>query len=162
MNTSIIKEYVNMIAVALLIILFSFTGLNKILNHHEFTAAMYKQPLPNWLIACLNVALPYIELSLALALLARKTRTRAIFTSTVLMVLFTAYITLGLVHAFKHVPCSCGGPIKNMSWVQHLLFNFLVISICILSMWTNTGHNKKKLRKNRAMLNPVKFTLNLN
>ena len=68
---------------------------------------------------------------IALALVFEKTRTAALYASLVLMLAFTVYAVLILLHFFTYVPCSCGGVIKRLTWKQHLVFNLFFDGLAV-------------------------------
>jgi hypothetical protein len=44
------------------------------------------------------------------------------------MSMFSAYI-IAITQFSDYIPCSCGGILQKMSWNQHLVFNFLFVSL---------------------------------
>ena len=123
----------NIIAVssALLILLLLYVALSKLLTFHQFTGAMYNQPLPHWLAGMLLWLLPLSEIGTALLLYLPATRLPGFYAATLLIFLFTGYVALILANSFGRIPCSCGGILKSMGWETHLFFNlfFLILSI---------------------------------
>lgn len=117
----------------LLILLFAYTAASKMLTYPLFVVQIGLSPiLPNftqkiaWLV-------PLIELMVALMLVIPGTRVAGLYSSWVLMLTFTLYVTLILTIA-SHIPCSCGGVLEAMSWQQHLIFNlgFLTANTLVL------------------------------
>jgi hypothetical protein len=53
--------------------------------------------------------------------------------ASALMVSFTIYIIATLTFS-KHIPCSCGGIIAQLSWKQHILFNTVFIILGFLGI----------------------------
>ncbi|WP_374949829.1 MauE/DoxX family redox-associated membrane protein [Mucilaginibacter sp.] len=118
----------------LLILLFIYTAMSKILNFNQFKGQMYNQTLSHGLATLLIWTLPGIEILTGLLLLFEKTKPYGFYISILLMTVFTGYIILVLLNYFGRVPCSCGGVIKAMGWKLHLLFNlfFLLLSTCAI------------------------------
>ena len=116
---------------ALLILLFLYVAISKLLTFHQFTGAMYNQPLPHWFTSMLLWLLPLSEITTVLLLYIPRTRLLGFYSSTLLMLLFTGYVALILANKFDYIPCSCGGILKSMGWGTHLFFNlfFLILSI---------------------------------
>jgi putative oxidoreductase len=113
----------------LLIILFFYTGLSKLVDYQTFTFDVINAPYVNALSPIIGIAVPIIELMVALFLVFPKTRRFGLYGAFCLMVTFTLYV--GFILSFaKHKPCTCGGVLRDMSWKQHLWFNifFTVIS----------------------------------
>jgi hypothetical protein len=57
-----------------------------------------------------------------------------LYASLVLMLAFTIYTAAVLLHAFKYVPCSCGGVIRKLTWPQHLVFNLFFVGISVAAI----------------------------
>jgi putative oxidoreductase len=129
---------------SLLILLFLYTGLAKALNFEGFKLDMYNQVFPRSMASFLIYTLPYFEIVIAASLLFEKTRNFGLYSSVILMILFTAYTSVVLLHFFKRIPCSCGGVIRALSWPQHLIFNLFFMGVSI----TGIILQKRKFRKN--------------
>src|ERR1700712_1527025 len=104
---------------ALLILLFMYASFSKYADFQGFKQAMFRQPFPRWLSGTLIYLLPPLEIAIALSLILEGSRLWALRASLLLMSVFTLYILLILLHAFGHIPCSCGGLISTLSWNQH-------------------------------------------
>jgi putative oxidoreductase len=128
----------------LLMILFSYTVFAKLIDIKLFAIEMHNQPLPWWFTSLLVYLLPAIEILIAIGLFFENHRFAALVLSLVLMLLFTAYTTLILIHMFPRVPCSCGGVIKNLTWKQHLVFNLFFNGIIIWALILNEDVRKHK------------------
>src|SRR5882724_1761836 len=100
------KEIIITLLAASLIMLFIYTSFSKIFNYRDFKESMAVQPLPVWIISILLKTLPAIEIITSLLLIFPKTRLFGFWTSLILMISFTTYITLGLLNFFKRIPCS--------------------------------------------------------
>jgi putative oxidoreductase len=109
--------------VALLVALFVYTSLGKILDPDTFRGQMYNQPLPPSIAGLLVWAVPSVEMSAVVLLSIRAFRTYGLLLSSLLLLAFTIYVGLVYFNSFDRVPCSCGGVFKNMSWGSHLDFN---------------------------------------
>ena len=117
------KTFIADLISALLILLFLYTGLSKLINHLNFVVAMNKSDLLRNYTTTLSWVVPIIEIMAAIMLSFSKTRLAGLYCSTVLMALFTGYVGLILVNS-KNLPCTCGGVLQQMSWHTHLWFNF--------------------------------------
>lgn len=122
------------IIAALLILLFGYTGLSKLLRLKVFSKDMYNQPFPVWLSETIIYTLPPLECIIAVLLFFDITRKLALWASAVLMGTFMLYTTLVLAHTFSRTPCGCGGVIRNLSWPQHLVFNVVFTSLTITAL----------------------------
>jgi hypothetical protein len=95
---------------------------------------MNNQPFPNWMTPFLVWSIPFIEVLIAVGLIFEKTRVQSLYASLFLMLAFTIYTVVILLHAFKYIPCSCGGVIRKLTWPQHLFFNLFFVGISLLGI----------------------------
>lgn len=132
----------------LLVFLFVYTASSKLMDMDSFLSALRNQPLPRFSIPVLVWLVPISELIIALFLLFDATRWWGLLGSFVLMLFFTIYIALVLLHVFQKVPCSCGGVIRQLSWRQHLVFNifFLIVAYTGIKLF---------MHEHREYRNPV-------
>lgn len=119
----------------LLILLFVYTAASKLLDFKHFKIQMYIQTIPHKVSTALIWTLPSIEIIVALLLLFDKTRLFGLYLSSILLILFTGYITLVLLGYFGRMPCSCGGVITSLGWKNHLLFNLFFLLLSILGIY---------------------------
>ena len=120
---------------SLFIFLFVYATFSKIFEFHLFKAELYKSPLIKSKAPIIAFSLPTIELVLAGLLFIKPTQKIGFYMATGLMFLFSIYILYMLLFV-PHLPCSCGGVLKQLSWSQHLIFNtmftFLGIAAILL------------------------------
>ncbi|MCD8739069.1 hypothetical protein LT679_00520 [Mucilaginibacter roseus] len=112
---------------ALLILLYVYTAASKLLSFNDFQMQMRQQVFPAWFKEVLIWILPLAELFVAVLLLIPSTRQTGLGLSAVLLLAFTLYIGLALVHVFDRVPCSCGGVFRRMGWKLHFWFNLFFL-----------------------------------
>ncbi len=131
---------------SLLVLLFLYTGLVKFRDLQQFAGEMRNQVFPKMMVPYIVWILPSMEIGIALLLLFDRTRFAGLLYSFVLMLLFTAYTALVLLHVFKRVPCSCGGVIRSLSWGQHLAFNlfFLAVSVMAIKLFMHEDRGNRK------------------
>lgn len=115
----------------LLILMFSYAAISKLITFSLFRIQLFMQPLPKWSIKFLAYAVPLSEIITVISLLFKKTKIIGLYGSFVLMLAFTVYTALAVFGFFGVTPCSCGGIISKMTWPEHMIFNliFLIISI---------------------------------
>lgn len=118
----------------LLIVLFTYAAASKLITPAEFRAELYRQPFPHDLADLLLYGLPAAELMTVLLLCLERTRAAGFMLSLGLLVTFTVYISLGLLHFWPHVPCSCGGILGRMGWGPHLVFNLFFTGLTIAAL----------------------------
>ena len=120
------------IGLALLILLWCYTGLSKIIQHQHFTFQMSLSP-SNFVAAnheVLGWIVPISELLLVLMLISTSFRIWGLFGSMILLVIFEIYIVSMLFS--QHLPCACGGVIGALSWKGHVVFNAVFVLIATL------------------------------
>lgn len=130
MKRKIIIEIIS----SLLILLFLYASVSKWLAFKLFIGEMNNQPFPNWMTPFLVWSIPFIEVLIAVGLIFEKTRVQSFYASLTLMLAFTIYTVDILLHAFKYIPCSCGGVIRKLTWPQHLFFNLFFVGISLLGI----------------------------
>lgn len=118
---------------ALLLILFVYTGMNKLMDHEQFRMQLEKSPFVEQMATFITYTLPAGEILLALTLIIKKTRLLGLFLSFFLMALFTGYIWMMLNYAYD-LPCSCGGILASMSWHTHLIFNAIFTMLAAIGI----------------------------
>lgn len=136
------KERIQAITSAILVLLFSYTAFSKWLDMRLYTYEMHNQPLPRFFTDVLIWGLPPLELTIVLLLLFASTRWLGFVVALGLMGAFTMYSILILTGAFHRVPCSCGGVIRLLSWREHLVLN---IGMVVVSLWGLWAMRKKQL-----------------
>ena len=132
----------------LLVLLFVYTALGKMLDMERFTGELRNQPFPKSWAAWIVWLLPITELLIAALLFFDRTRLIGLTGSFLLMSLFTGYTALVLSGVFHKVPCSCGGVIRQLSWPQHLVFNLFFVLISLIGI-------KLFMHEHRECRNPV-------
>ncbi|RZK60208.1 MAG: hypothetical protein EOO91_02170 [Pedobacter sp.] len=120
--------------IALLVLLWTYSSLSKLMDFKLFKSQLEGQSLGAFT-ASLAWAVPMCESIVCLLLLSKATRTMGLWLSIILLISFTAYISLTLMDYFEKRPCSCGGVLSGMSWNTHLLFNLFFIAVNGLALW---------------------------
>lgn len=113
------------------ILLFFYTGLDKLLHREFFRVQLLSHHLLRHYAEWISWVLPLVELSISVLLVVPATRKAALRTGLILMIMFTAYL-LYLTTTQKHLPCSCSGVISALSWTAHLWFNLGYIILIVL------------------------------
>lgn len=121
------------------ILLFSYTAVSKLSDYKTFVFQMQLAPLPliKTVAPFIGRILPWVEIVLALMLSVERTRKLAAKIALILMILFEIYISWMQIVSIQtgiKLPCTCGGIISSLGWVQHLFFNALVILLLALSI----------------------------
>lgn len=129
------------IIASLLIILFIYTGLNKMMDYSSFKFTLGRSPFIQHINGLIAAVLPTAELLIALALVIKRTRLIGLYASYFLMVLFTGYIWIMLQYAYD-LPCSCGGVLAQLSWNDHLLFNSTFTLLALIGVLLQSRINR--------------------
>lgn len=109
----------------LLVILFAYTALSKILEADTFRKQMLNQPLPDTFKQNLVWLVPLSETTASIFLIIKPLRLYGFVLAFLLMLAFTLYVSLILAKAFAYIPCSCGGILNTLSWEAHLILNIV-------------------------------------
>lgn len=125
------------ISIALLILLYSYTALSKVLDQYRFVFQMKLSPfsLVKNFAAIWGWIIPLLEIAIVLMLCFERTQRQALYLSIVLFLIFEIYI-VGMLMTGLKLPCACGGVIAFMSWKMHVLFNaiFMIINITAIRL----------------------------
>lgn len=130
------KKLLIEIIASLLIVLFLYTGLNKLIEHTTFRYQLSISPwslLASWS-GIVSWALPIGEVLLAVMLLITAFRKTAFIASAILFAGFLVYLGILLSSGTK-LPCTCGGIISSMSWNAHVWFDAACLLLCMAGIW---------------------------
>jgi len=135
---------------AILMVVFLYTGLSKLLDFNAFVLSMRFQHLPGWITTPLIYTLPAIEIAIAAILIPDKTRVTGLYAYLVLMTGFTLYAAAVLLHLFPNAPCACGGVLKGLGWGPHFLLNLLLLILATVALRCKIFH-----ARNQVIAGPV-------
>jgi hypothetical protein len=121
------------VVAALLVILFIYTGMNKLIDYNNFAFQLRRSPYMQHLVKFIAIPLPVGELMIVALLIFKRTRLLGFYTSFFLMSLFTGYVWL-MLHKSPYLPCSCGGILQAMSWNTHLIFNTVFTGLSLFGV----------------------------
>jgi putative oxidoreductase len=130
MKRNLIVEIISV----LMILLFVYTGVSKIIDYTGFVWKLSRSPLVSAFPVFVSIALPTAEFITSSLLLTVRFKKRGLYASFMLMSLFTLYVAYMLLFS-KHLPCSCGGIIQMMTWRQHLIFNICFTALGLLAIY---------------------------
>lgn len=132
---------------SLIILLFLYAGLSKLLNMKLTMHDMHNQPFPNWLGSFLAWTVPITEILISASLLFDKWRLSGLYASFILTTLFTLYAAAILLHFFSWVPCGCGGIIRKLTWQQHfaLTTGYAIISFVGIRLVKKEDKKQKEI-----------------
>src|SRR6476660_2021273 len=107
---------------ALLIFLFVYTAISKIITHNSFEAVLHESSLLKEFSNILSWLIPGTEILISILLFFPRFRNIGLLFSALLLTAFTGYIGYMILFTPK-LPCSCGGVLKNLDWKMHIIFN---------------------------------------
>lgn len=147
LDTARITEWTVDITAYLFILLYLYTAYEKIKNHQQFETTLSQSELIGAYARFISWAVPVIEIGISAVLIMpwEKTRKASLWAATILMALFTLYLSYMLLFIpAENRTCNCGGVVSSMSWPVHLLFNafYLLIGIDALRTQNMTRINK--------------------
>lgn len=120
-----------------LIFLFVYTAINKLLDFRTFKTTLTRSPLVGNRADLLSWSLPVMELATACLLVFPRTHLTGLRLSLALMSLFTIYVAYMILFV-PHLPCSCGGIISQLSWMQHLIVNIFFTLLALTGIILRT------------------------
>jgi len=127
----------------LFMILFLYTGVNKLINYTVFKEQIATSPLLAPIAPYIAGGLPWVEFLLVIILFVPSWRLKGLYASLGIMVLFTGYIVAILMFN-EHIPCSCGGILEELSWKQHIVFNSTFIALALTGIAMLSRLKKEK------------------
>lgn len=139
---------------SLLILLFVYTAISKLLDYTSFRQVLSTSPLIGDKAAVTSLALPITEGLVSVLLFIPRTRLWGLYGSLALMTAFTLYLAY-MIYFTPKLPCSCGGVLKQMTWNQHLIFNVFFLLLSIAGIVLQRRHIRKEGKKE---LPPIVFT----
>jgi len=128
-----------------LILLWIYTGLDKLIRFKDSRKAFHNQTFPAELAQVLSFAVPAVELLFALLLLFSITRWWGFLGSLLLLTVFTTYVGLIWVGAFPRVPCSCAGILESLGWAEHFGLNLICIGIAAIGLKLEGGERRLEI-----------------
>jgi hypothetical protein len=129
----IMKKWISDIICGLLILLFAYAAISKLIDRQHFLAVLAQMLLIKSVAGFISFALPVTELVVCVLLFMPDTRLLGLYASFGLMLVFTLYIGFMILFA-PHLPCSCGGFLQKLNWSQHLIFNLVFIALSAIAI----------------------------
>lgn len=124
--------------------IYMYTGWAKFMNMAAFIKGNSKIPYLGQYAKLIGYGIPSLEIVLAILLVIPVywIKWTALWASTVLMILFTVYLSL-MVKFVEHKLCHCGGVIESMGWKTHIVFNLIWLIAGIFALVkTKVKHSK--------------------
>src|SRR5690606_31711863 len=138
---SLKKEIIIKIICYLYVLLFVYAATSKLIDFETFKNQLGQSPLLSAYADIIVWAIPSSEIVIAFFLCFKKSRVIGLYSFYFLMIMFTAYIII-ILNFTSYTPCSCGGVLEKLGWIEHLYFNLAFIILSALSI-LHLSSNKK-------------------
>jgi uncharacterized membrane protein YphA (DoxX/SURF4 family) len=132
------------ILTALLICLFVYAAISKLTEYSMFVAQLKLHPLFKYFAGLLAWIIPAAELITTGLLVFPLTRRTGLYTSAALLSSFTVYLIV-MISTNSHLPCTCGGLIKSLTWRQHIVFNLVFLGLAVTGIILDKRKDKTAL-----------------
>ncbi|RKE52792.1 hypothetical protein DFQ12_3038 [Sphingobacterium detergens] len=121
---------------AVMILFWIYVGIDKIWQLGAFRIALEQQPVISYMGSILFWLLPLVEIGVGILLAMPVAGLRAWGwrSSTLLIIVFTIYIGLGVLNVYAQKPCMCTSFLSGISWTAHLLINILILGLSIIGL----------------------------
>jgi len=127
------------IASFLLIAMFTSFFLEQLYHFEQFQSKMQRQVFSPTLSNVLSYVIPLLLVIATTCLIIPKKRHVGLFSASVLMALFTGYVSAVLLGLFEFRPCACISIIKDISWQGQLYFNIAFLFIAFSALLLNSA-----------------------
>ena len=127
----------------LLILLFMYAAVSKLLDYQHFHIQLSKSPLITPYASFAAIAIPLVEIITSILLAQSRTVKIGLYASLFLLTLFTTYL-IAMLNFSSYIPCSCGGILQGLSWETHIVFNltFIVLNLLVLILGNSGKHTE--------------------
>ena len=115
-------------------LLFIYAATSKVMDFENFQVQLGQSPMLSAFAKYISYGVIVSEISIAFLLISAKYRRVGLILSYGLMVMFTSYIYIILNYS-TFIPCSCGGLLEDLSWNQHIIFNFFFILLTGIGLY---------------------------
>ncbi|HEY5463213.1 MAG TPA: MauE/DoxX family redox-associated membrane protein [Hanamia sp.] len=128
------KKKIPDIICGLLILLFLYAAISKLLAFGQFRFVLSRAPLTGNHSTLIAALVPAMELIIAALLIIPSSSKAGMMSAVSLLIVFTTYVAF-MVLTDPDLPCSCGGVIQQLSWKQHIAFNIFFIVLAIIGIY---------------------------
>lgn len=136
----------SILPLSILIILWSYAGLEKLIRFEDSRNAFRNQTFPPDMADALAIWVPVAELALAVILVIPALRWWGFLGSIMLLSVFNTYIGLIWVGAFPRVPCNCAGLLDSLDWSNHFWLNWVFMGLGIMGVYFNAPNAREKYK----------------
>ena len=128
----------------LLVVLFVYAAASKLMDFSNFQRQLGESPIIRGYANIVAWGIPTLEIIIAFLLVIPKFRLLGLYTSLLLLVMFTAYLFI-ILNFSDDIPCSCGGILNKMGWKAHIYFNLVFIAITAIGIKINSYKTKHSI-----------------
>ncbi len=136
------RNYFPDIVSGLLVFLFVYASVSKIVDHENFGVELGKSPLLTKFTSLVAWGIPGLELGIAGLLATKHFRLPGLYAAYSMLVIFTAYLIAILKFSF-FIPCTCGGVLQNLNWDTHIIFNSIFILLTAMGIFLSPPGTSK-------------------
>jgi len=132
------KEKTIRVLAAIIAMMFFYAGAVKLGFYQETVREMRNQVFPIMIADLLSWFIPLIEIGIVVCLVYEPFRRIGLWSSLMLLSLFSIYILLASTKIFGRTPCSCASILwQNSTYWHQFGFNLLFITMTIIALWLN-------------------------
>lgn len=135
-----------MVMCYLFVLLFVYAALSKLLDFNTFQNQLGQSPLLSSYAHWIVWTVPISEILIAILLCISRFRILGLYGFYGLMIMFTTYIII-ILNFTSYTPCSCGGVLEKLGWIEHLYFNLAFIILSALSIVLLSSNKKSSYLK---------------
>lgn len=139
-----------------MIIFWLFVATDKLWNLEAFHSALLKQPFPSLWADTLYWSLPIGELIIGLLFIGQYRRW-AYLLSAILLLIFSIYMSLGVMGLYSKLPCGCASVFNELSWHWHLIVNIILFSLSILGWYLTGPTNPIDNNPDKCTVQPISY-----
>ena len=136
------RQVVIEIICLLLILLFVYAAVAKLLDFERFKLQVGQSPLLTGFGDYIPWMVIGVEIIVAISLMTPRIRLVGFLGAFSLMTMFTAYI-FAILNFSPYVPCSCGGVLEKLGWQDHLVFNLLFVILSLTGIILQAQKTRK-------------------
>jgi hypothetical protein len=135
MTKSFTSRFEDLVSV-LFIVLFVYTAVSKLIDYDNFYRTMDVMPALKGRGFLIAPSIIISELLISGLLVFSVTRMMGLYLSLALMSVFTSYLLFAVMKGYA-LPCTCGGVLRQLTWKQHVFFNFGFIILAMSGIVVN-------------------------
>lgn len=132
------RKFVVEIISFLIIFLFVYAALNKLMDVEKFQDQISQSPLLTDIAWFVSWFIIICEVSISIILTIYQFRLIGLLAAFSLMLMFTAYI-ISILQSIEQIPCDCGGVLESLEWAEHLIFNVAFILLAVTGIVLISG-----------------------